>query len=507
MLVADSWVFSMYVSMLGVLATFSVHRLFLARRAARSPTIPEPAAPAEHLWPTVLVQLPLYNEAAVAERVICAACSLDYPQEYLHIQVLDDSNDETVALVRAAVDGWARRGVHIEHVRRPQRQGYKAGALEHGLQCSDTEFVAVFDADFVPEPDFLRRLVPHFEDSRLGMVQARWGHLNRDENILTRAQAVLLDGHFVNEHGGRQASGAFFNFNGTAGVWRRRCIDDAGGWLARTLTEDLDLSYRAQNAGWKFVYRNDVVANAELPSTRAAFKTQQHRWAKGSGQCARLVLPALWKNKNICPRRMFEAAFHMLGNSAYVFLLLLVAMAPLALQLRMGVDWWPMAVLDGILCVVSTGGLAWFCFSSQPKDRPISARAWDIVLALALGAALAINNGVAWMSGILGHVSPFVRTPKKGNVLAPHEGVSRRMLIQCSAELAVGGYILFAVLLAISEGRYFAVPTLFILGSGFLFLGIDAFVGQARDTSSKHVISAGAKRRMGGPQKPVPRLT
>jgi hypothetical protein len=277
----------LYYLTLGVLALYGIHRSWLVvtylRHRRDRPALPAP--PAE--WPVVTVQLPLYNEMYVATRLLDAVCRLSYPRDRLEIQVLDDSTDETSELVAAEVARWRERGVDVRHVRRGDRAGFKAGALDAGLACARGELLAVFDADFVPGPDFLEKTVPYFTDpadpqggSRLGMVQARWEHINRGYSLLTRIQAILLDGHFVIEHTARNRSGRFFNFNGTAGIWRRQAIEDAGGWQHDTLTEDLDLSYRAQLAGWRFVYLPEVTVPSELPVDVRGFKSQQHRWAK-----------------------------------------------------------------------------------------------------------------------------------------------------------------------------------------------------------------------------------
>lgn len=275
-----------YYGALTLVTVYAVHRLHLLRLRGRYVS---PAPGKLDRWPDLTIQLPLYNETNVAERLIESAARLEYPGK-LDIQVLDDSTDETTCLVTGAVERLRSSGIAIDHVRRGSRDGFKAGALALGMTRSTSELFAVFDADFVPPPDTLLRMVPEFADRSVGMVQARWGHLNRGDGLLTRAQAIFLDAHFAIESAARYAAGHFFNFNGTAGVWRRTAIEDAGGWSASTLTEDLDLSYRAQLAGWKFVFLQDVEVPAELPPTISAFQEQQFRWAKGSIQTARRLL-------------------------------------------------------------------------------------------------------------------------------------------------------------------------------------------------------------------------
>lgn len=307
------------VALAGLLP-FAVHRTFLLRasRGARRPRFDAWSGP----LPRVTVQLPVFNERAVVERLIDAACRLDYPSDLLDIQVLDDSTDDSIEVAAARVAWWHARGVRIEHIRRTRRTGFKAGALQEGVAQSTGEFLLVLDADFVPPIDLVHSLIAPFMDSEVGMVQARWDHLNEEENGLTRAQALLLDGHFFFEQGGRYASERFFNFNGTAGMWRRTCLIDAGGWQSDTLTEDLDLSYRAQMRGWRFEFLGAVGVPAELPSAVSALEVQQKRWAQGGIQTARKVLPDLWRGPWPLPVK-FEGTIHLLGHLAHPLTVLL----------------------------------------------------------------------------------------------------------------------------------------------------------------------------------------
>lgn len=314
-----------YLAALAGLAVLGLHRLHLVALVAGRHEPPAPPPPAE--WPPVLVQLPLYNEANVVARLIDAAAALDYPADRLEVQVLDDSDDLTQDIVAERVAWHRKRGVAIEQVRRPDRSGYKAGALAHGLTLTDAPLVAIFDADFVPAPDFLRRTVPYLGDPNVGLVQARWEHLNRDARLLTRLQAVALDAHFRIEQRARSATGRFFNFNGTAGVFRRAAIETAGGWAADTITEDLDLSLRAQLCGWRFVYVDGVSAPAELPARLDALREQQRRWTRGAGQTARKLLGEVWRTPDVLLRARLEATFQLLLNAAYPLLLLLALLA------------------------------------------------------------------------------------------------------------------------------------------------------------------------------------
>jgi cellulose synthase/poly-beta-1,6-N-acetylglucosamine synthase-like glycosyltransferase len=287
MTLAETLTLAAYFFVLIILAVYGWHRYYLVWLYMKHRGNEPKPGPMPDPLPVVTIQLPLYNEVYVADRLIEAVAAIEYPREKLEIQVLDDSTDETRTVADLAVRRLSAQGIDIKYYHRTDRRGYKAGALEEGLKAARGEFVAIFDADFIPTSDFLARLMPHFVDDKVGMVQARWGHINQDYSLLTKIQAVLLDGHFILEHGARNRSGRFFNFNGTAGIWRRSAIDDAGGWQHDTLTEDLDLSYRAQLRGWRFVFVPGVIAPAEVPVEMNGFKSQQHRWAKGSIQTCR----------------------------------------------------------------------------------------------------------------------------------------------------------------------------------------------------------------------------
>jgi cellulose synthase/poly-beta-1,6-N-acetylglucosamine synthase-like glycosyltransferase len=342
-----------YFFVLSILAIYGWHRYYLVylymKHKDRVPV--EPPPPAE--WPVVTVQLPIYNEMYVADRLIDAVCRLDYPRDRLQIQVLDDSTDETRAISELAVRRHQAQGIDIQYLHRTDRTGFKAGALEAGLASARGPFVAIFDADFVPSPDFLRRTLPHFADSNVGMVQARWGHLNEDYSLLTRIQSILLDGHFVLEHGGRNRASRFFNFNGTAGVWRRETIDAAGGWQHDTLTEDLDLSYRAQLKGWKFLFLPNVIAPAEVPVEMNSFKSQQHRWAKGSIQTCRKLLPRILR-ANVPFGVKVEAFFHLSANFNYLLMSVLSVLMFPAMWVRYNMGWYEMLLIDVPLFCAAT---------------------------------------------------------------------------------------------------------------------------------------------------------
>src|SRR3954465_15968831 len=343
MTLPETFILVLYFFVLSILAIYGWHRYYLVYLYMKNrDKVPPAQAPlGAAAMPRVTIQLPIYNEMYVADRLIDAVCEMDYPRELLEIQVLDDSIDETTDIAELAVRRHAARGFDISYVHRVDRRGYKAGALEAGLRLAKANFIAIFDADFIPPRDFLIKTLPHFADGKVGMVQARWGHINQDYSLLTKIQAILLDGHFVLEHGGRNRGGRFFNFNGTAGVWRRTAIESAGGWQHDTLTEDLDLSYRAQLAGWHFVFVPGLVAPAEVPVEMNAFKSQQHRWAKGSIQTCRKLLPRILQS-NLPLRVTAEAFFHLSANFNYPLMCVLsVLMAP-SMVIRYNMGWYEM---------------------------------------------------------------------------------------------------------------------------------------------------------------------
>ncbi|MEO1483839.1 MAG: glycosyltransferase [Myxococcota bacterium] len=455
-----------YVALLALLSIVSTHRFILSLLARRYRVMP-PAPPTE--WPKVVVQLPLYNERYVAQRIIDAASKIDYPQDKLEIQVLDDSTDETVDIVKARVDEWKARGTRIEHVRRGSREGFKAGALAAGLKQTDAELVAIFDADFVPPPHFLKALVGHFQEDDVGMVQARWEHLNRLDSKLTDAQAMLLDGHFVNEHGGRVVTQSFFNFNGTAGIWRIRAIEEAGGWSGDTLTEDLDLSYRAQLAGWRFVYRPDVTVPAELPNNVNAFKTQQHRWAKGSIETARKLLPQIWRSK-LSLRHKVEATFHLGGNIAYPLVLVLALIMPFGLAARYAYKSTPLSILDGFMLLGSTGALALFYFLAERYAGRPQGMLTRLPVCLAVGVGLAVNNSKAVLEALFKRKSAFARTPKWGGRSAIDASYLLKGQGQALVELVLGIYLAVATVFAAVAWRFVALPFMLLFTAGFFIL-------------------------------------
>ncbi len=483
-----------YVLVLLVLSVYGSHRYWMAflyyRHKYRLPTPLSRLA----ILPRVTVQLPLFNEMYVVRRLVDAVARLDYPRDRLQIQVLDDSTDETGEIARACVDRWREEGLDVEYVHRADRQGFKAGALENGLRTASGELVAVFDADFVPDPDFLRRTVHFFSDPGVGMVQVRWEHLNRRYSRLTQAQGILLDAHFIIEHTARNRSGAFFNFNGTAGIWRRAAIEGAGGWQHDTLTEDLDLSYRAQLAGWRFVFLPEVVSPAEIPLEMNAFKSQQHRWAKGSIQTALKLLPRLFRSPLPWHVKR-EAFFHLTANVGYLFMIPLALLMPLSVMVRIGHGTIEVLLLDLPIFAAATFSVGVFYVTSQ---REIGMGWWERVrhlpFLMALGIGLSVNNARAVVEALLGHQSGFVRTPKHG-VQAPGESMSRRRYraavnFQPLVELGLAAYVTYGIVFVIERGVYYSLPFLFLFQAGFGYVGLKSLLEGAREFLAKLRIAA-----------------
>jgi len=469
-----------YFGILMILSMYGLHRAWLVfiYLSRPLPGAAAPVAPAgtETPWPVVTVQLPLYNELCVVRRLVEAACNLRYPEGRLEIQVLDDSTDETRATAAGIVASYRALGRDIHHITRPARQGYKAGALAHGLERARGELIAVFDADFVPGPDFLLRCVPRLmadPDGRLGMVQARWGHINRDASWLTRVQALMLDAHFVVEHGARRRAGRFLNFNGTAGLFRRRCIEEAGGWQADTLTEDLDLSYRAQLAGWRFEAVEDVEVPAELPELVSALKSQQRRWAKGSIQTAVKLLPRLMRAPLPAGVKL-EAFLHLTANVPYLLMAALALLIVPALRARAGVAWtWP--ALDLPLLVAGTGSFALFCAVAQRRLRADWRRTLVCLPALmGIGMGLCLNNGLAVIEGLWPRASsPFHRTPKAGGsprVKGAPGGYTAATSPLLIAEAALAAHFIVAVVVEALAGRWAGLPFLLLFAAGFSYV-------------------------------------
>ncbi len=467
-----------YFIVLVLLASYGAHRyilvyLYYKHRANRTG---EPPQKFPEL-PRITVQLPIFNEQFVVDRLLQAVCNLDYPVDKLDIQLLDDSTDETVAVAKRLVEDYASQGFAVTYHHRTNRHGFKAGALAEGLKSAKGEFVAIFDADFVPPRDFLQRTIHHFTDPKIGMVQTRWTHINRNYSFLTEVEAILLDGHFVLEHSGRARSNVFFNFNGTAGLWRRCAIEDAGGWQHDTLTEDTDLSYRAQLKGWKFLYLQDVECPAELPVEMTAFKTQQARWAKGLIQTSKKILPHVLKSNERFHIKL-EAWYHLTANLSYPLMIVLSVLLLPAMVIRFYQGWFQMLYIDLPLFMASTFSISSFYLVSQ---RELFPKSWIrsllyLPFLMALGIGLTVTNTRAVLEALLGKQTAFARTPK-------YRVESKRDKVQASKyrrrlgwvpwiELLIGCYFAVTVYYAVENENYITVPFLILFVVGYWYTGL-----------------------------------
>lgn len=428
--------------------------------------------------PTVTVQLPIYNERFVVERLLRAVGAFDYPRDRLDVQVLDDSTDDTSAIISRVVGELAAGGLDIVQVRRSHRSGYKAGALRDGMASARGELIAIFDADFVPQADFLRRMVPLFGSERTGLVQARWGHLNRDHSALTRAQALAIDGHFGIEQSGRCWAGWLLNFNGTAGVWRRRAIEEAGGWQADTLTEDLDLSYRAQLAGWRIEYAFDVEVPAEIPADIAAFKSQQRRWAKGSIQTARKLLPRVMSAPLPLATRI-QAVLHLTHYLVHPLMLTVAALAAPILLGWQGVPiprpvFWTLAAL---LLVGTTGPSMLYITGQRALRRDWKRHVMSLPVLMLLGTGIAVSNTRAVLEALAGVPSGFVRTPKASFIDGgPRPTGARHYRLQgdfvFALEAALALYSAWGLSVYLEHGRYLIGPFLALYTLSFAWVAL-----------------------------------
>jgi len=471
-----------YFIVLIILASYGFHRyqlvwMYYKHRRNKTTT---PKSMFEQL-PRVTIQLPIFNEQFVVNRLVESICNLDYPRDLLDIQLLDDSTDETVQVAADVVDRYRALGHDIVHIHRTDRTGFKAGALENGLKTAKGEFVAIFDADFTPPSDWVMNVIHHFHEPNIGMVQTRWTHINRHYSFLTEVEAIMLDGHFVLEHGGRSRTGVFFNFNGTAGMWRIKAIDEAGGWQHDTLTEDTDLSYRCQLKGWQFLYLQDVECPAELPIEMTAFKTQQVRWAKGLIQCAIKDLPKLMKSK-VSRREKIEAWYHLTANISYPLMIVLSVLLLPAMVIRFYQGWFQMMYIDIPLFLASTFSISSFYLVSQ---RELFPKNWlrtffYLPFLMALGIGLTITNSKGVIEALLGKQSAFARTPKY-SVHAKHQKsvavkaarkYRKRLGIIPWIELVIGTCFAGMVWYAFSNENYVTVPFLILFVYGYWYTGL-----------------------------------
>jgi cellulose synthase/poly-beta-1,6-N-acetylglucosamine synthase-like glycosyltransferase len=468
-----------YFAILGTLAVYGAYRIKQVIDFWRYKSfVPTPSAHfAEAELPTITVQLPLFNELYVVDRLVKAVTAIDYPREKLEIQVLDDSTDETTRVAAAVVEKYAAQGFDIHYIHRLDRTGFKAGALENGNKFAKGELLAIFDADFVPKPDCLRKLVDFFTDPMVGCAQMRWSHINGNYNLLTRLQTIMLDGHFVVEQTTRNRTGGFFNFNGTAGIWRRRAIEMSGGWQHDTLTEDTDLSFRAQLMGWKFVYLLDEEAPAEIPVEINAFKAQQRRWAKGVMQVGIKLYPRIW----LAPlpfRVKLEMFFRLTGNISYPLMIIASFLQFPLLLVRYNQPFYHLMVLDlpllffsSISVVLFYGSAVWYL------DEKRAPRLLHLPLVMGLGIGLAFSNARAVLEALLGVKSEFVRTPKyrvedTADATWKRKKYKRKRGLLPLLELSFAVYFLLAIMYSARLHMWGTIPFLLLFFFGFGYMGV-----------------------------------
>ncbi|MFH1969940.1 MAG: glycosyltransferase [Verrucomicrobiota bacterium] len=473
----DILLLALYTVLMLVLTIYAVHAylilyLYRKNRASRA----KPVCIFTE-WPRVTVQLPIFNEQYVVTRLLEAACALDYPRDRLEIQILDDSTDETQETAKKLAAKFQSQGINIHYLHRTNRQGFKAGALKNGLAQARGDFLAIFDADFVPPRNFLRKIMPYFSSENIGMVQARWGHLNAGYSMLTRGQAIGLDAHFVLEHGARNSSGIFINFNGTAGIWRKSAIVDAGNWQADTLTEDIDLSYRAQLAGWKFVYVNNVVCPAEIPAEVYGLKNQQYRWAKGAIQTAKKLLPAIWRNKTSPWLLKFEATIHLTNHLVFPTLLFIALLSYPIMLIRVQCPQSALFFWVASIFTINAFSYPFFYIYAQREIYTDWKRRMLFLPILMAGATgLSVINTKAVFSGFMGRKSAFNRTPKFN--LSDHPASSwkgrhyrSRFNITVLVEILLVIYISLALYYAVNNLQFVAIPFILIYWLGVVFIG------------------------------------
>ncbi|OGF06521.1 MAG: hypothetical protein A2509_06730 [Candidatus Edwardsbacteria bacterium RIFOXYD12_FULL_50_11] len=464
-----------YGLLMGVLSIYSFHAYLMVYLYRKNRGSRQKHQQIYSEWPRVTVQLPIFNEQYVVERLIKSACSIDYPRDRFEVQVLDDSTDETQGLCRRLVDDYRKQGVEVVYIHRDDRTGFKAGALRAGLAVARGEFLAIFDADFIPPADFLKKMMPYFSHHRVGVVQSRWGHTNGNCSWLTKGQAIGLDAHFVIEHGARNSSGIFMNFNGTAGIWRKASIIDAGNWQDDTLTEDMDISYRAQLAGWKFVYVNDVVCPAEVPVDVHGFKSQQYRWAKGAIQTAKKLLPRIWRDRTLPLLVKWEATVHLTNHIVFPLMLLLSILS------------WPMLVIKvtestsrGFFIGATAFTICAFSYPlfyiyAQKEIYPDwKRRVMSLPILMAGAVGLSVINTKAVFGALFNRQSGFVRTPKynlNGKSRSWQQKKYRvKFELTVILEILLAVYTTFALWYAIDHAQLATIPFMLLYWFGFLFI-------------------------------------
>ncbi|OGW82079.1 MAG: hypothetical protein A3G33_04865 [Omnitrophica bacterium RIFCSPLOWO2_12_FULL_44_17] len=482
-----------YKFIIVVSAVYGLHRLILAILALRASNKSKQPTSTFSELPFVTVQLPIYNELYVVEQLLTSVGNIEYPRDRFEIQVLDDSTDETVKITENMVGKLQAEGIQVELIHRVDRSGFKAGALANGLKTAKGEFVTVFDADFVPAPDFIHRTVHYFTDPGVGMVQARWGSQNVKESLLTRLQSMMIDGHFMVDQLARSSSGRFMNFNGSAGMWRRSAIESAGGWQADTLCEDLDLSYRAQLKGWKFIFLPDYVVPQELPRDMRAFKSQQFRWSKGSLEVGAKLLGKVWQSQ-VPLKVKIEATLHLTGNFGYALLIVLCLITLPTMLNGLTSSAGFLSMIESVIYVAGIVSLVFYFFAFNKKIYPdwLSRMKYFPMFVVGMAGLAFIHLGALW-EVVRGKKTPFVRTPKYGQVSSNADlKMKYKMpldpLVIC--ELSMSLYMLITIILAVHEENYSAIPCLLIIQLGFLYVGLQSLLKPKFKKSSISISNA-----------------
>ena len=466
-----SFVFDLFIFSAIIITAYTVNFYYLAILAR---TRKEPYPTVDWGTPTVTIQLPIYNEKYVAKRLVDAVCNLDYPKDKMRIMVCDDSDDDTVELLGNLIDDYKKQGFQIEHVRRGTRIGYKAGALKHAMKTTDTDLVAIFDADFIPPDWFLKRAIPHFSSSKIGLVQCRWGHVNENYSTITQVQALSIDFHFLVEQKAKSNSHLFMNFNGTAGIWRRACIEDAGGWHTATLVEDLDLSYRAQMKGWKCLFLPDIVVEAELPAQMNGAKRQQFRWAKGSIQCAIKLLSDVALKRNVAIEAKIQAFIQLTRHIVYPLVLIQFLALPVLLAGQVNLYVVNVLPVLTIALYLAMGPGAFLIVIHGMYDKSWKSKAKLLPALLVYNAGMAVNNTVAVFDAVLGKKNEFHRTPKYGIVTKQDDWRNKAYNLPFTQttllEIFFGVYGIMGIFIAIFSNNPVFVPIIALQSIGFFYI-------------------------------------
>ncbi len=480
----ELFILGLYLLVMLLLFVYSMGQLHLTFAYLKARKRKQDATPALEDFPFVTVQLPVYNEKYVIDRLIDSVCQLDYPNDKLEIQVLDDSTDESVKMVAAKIKEHQKKGINIQHIQRPERTGFKAGALEYGLKEAKGEFIAIFDADFLPPDNFLLKTIPHFNKANVGVVQTRWGHINKEYSLFTKVQAFALNAHFSVEQTGRNFSKSFINFNGTAGVWRKSCIKDAGGWSAETLTEDLDLSYRAQLKGWAFKFLEEVESPAELPVLMPAIKSQQYRWNKGAAETAIKNLGKVIKSP-LPVKTKLHATFHLLNSSIFVLLLIggIISLPVLYIKyLHPEIDFYFHIASVFLIGFMSIGFFFWVSTKKAPYTKSSDRFIPSFFTFMTISMGLSYHNAMAVVEGLLGKKTPFIRTPKFNSTnskakIAGNKYLSQKIDGNTLIEMFLGIYFMAGIVLAYFINDIGLVPFHLMLSIGLLTVSYQSIKG------------------------------